>query len=360
MTYSDISDFAFRKKRIEKTYNVLLNLVSGIDEVYWDSNHDSSIREKVSSELINTIELYRGRRLEFMSEKSLLEELMPDPLSEEDRELYSTFMDTVISLAVYDEQGQIHWSSKAGTWRAVIERIEHPLSYKNAAELHKDLIIWNELVEAGGSPPFSDVSIPEGIFYSLSCAYKVVTGENLSSLLTDEQRTMAMDLMTEDERRYVEVAKKNSEKLRETIEQDIEELYVNVTQVTDEELIQRFEGDEEAIKLFKRTREAWKNGRNPFYLPEPEPVTDSVTNDWKACFDPEKMKKSCTLLLEKGVDLYNRKYFREDCINTLHIVLSQFGIGSWFDRDIFFAVYENMKKAIRYSRKAIEEAQDGN
>ena len=125
-------------------------------------------------------------------------------------------------------------------------------------------------------------------------------------------------------------------------------------------LIQRFEGDEEAIKSFKKTREEWKNGRNPFFISKPEEVTDSATNDWAACFDPEEMKKSCTLLLEKGVDLYNRKYFREDCINTLHIALSQCGIGSWLERDTYFKVYENMRKAIRYSKKAIGEAQDGN
>lgn len=334
MTYSDISDFAFRKKRIEKGYNILINLVSGIDEVYWDENQDSSIREKVSSELINTIELYRGRRLEFMSEISLLEDLEPDPLSEEDRELYSTFMDTVISLAVCNEYGR--WSSKAGTWRGVIERIECPLSYKNPAELYKDLIIWNELFEAAGRPPFSvDVSIPEGIFYSLSCAYKVVTGENLSSLLTDEQRKVAIELMTDDERRYVEAAKENPDKLVDVYERDIEEICARVPQV-----------DEEQI-------------RDTFFFGKPKSVNDSIRNDWKACFDPEKMKESCTLLLNKGVDLYNRKYFREDCINTLHIILSQFGIGSWFDENIFFAVYENVKKAIRYSKKAIGEVHNG-
>ena len=193
LTYSNISDFAYRKKRVEKAYKSLMNIISGTNESYWDDNQDSSIRNEVSSKFIETLELYRGRRLQFMGEESLLADLKPDPFSKEDRKLYSTFMDTVISLAVYNEPGEIHWYSIAGTWDAVIERIEQPLSYKNPVELHKDLIVWNEIIEVAGSTPYLDfdVNVPEGIFYSLSRAYKEVTGENLSSLLTKKQREAA-------------------------------------------------------------------------------------------------------------------------------------------------------------------------
>lgn len=377
LTYSAISEFAFRKQRLEKAYKALLNKVSGINERYWDDGKDLTIRNEVYSEFIQTLELYRGHRLQFMGEESLLADLKPDSFSEEDRELYSTFMDTVFSLAVFNEPGEINWYSEAGTWGAVIERIEQPLSYKNASELHKDLIAWNEIVEVGGTSHiiYVDVNVPEGIFYSLSRAYKAVTGENLSSLLTEEQRKAAIELMSEDVKKYLKMAKENPSNLRESVLKERREDEAWRAQLTDEEINKMFNGSEALIKSYKEVKDQMARWGNPT-IDQVEAINNTVKNtlreernrilatagivrregsmdDWKSCFNSEDFKKACLLLLDKGVDLYNRKYFKDDCINALHITLSQCGIGSWLDGGKYFTVYNNMREVIRSPRKIV-------
>lgn len=156
LTYSDIEEFDIRKKKLEYRYIGLLDLVSGADEVYWDASCDTSLKNHISEEFLTAMELYHGYRFQLESTKSLLDELEPVQLSDEDKELYGTFFDTVTSLAVYNEPGEIIWLVTPGTWRAVIERIKYPLSYKTSAEIHKNLIIWNEIIVV--NPENSDVT----------------------------------------------------------------------------------------------------------------------------------------------------------------------------------------------------------
>lgn len=376
LTYSDIEEFDIRKKKLEYRYIGLLDLVSGADEVYWDASCDTSLKNHISEEFLTAMELYHGYRFQLESTKSLLDELEPVQLSDEDKELYGTFFDTVTNLAVYNEPGEISWLGTPGTWRAVIERIKYPLSYKTADELHKDLIIWNEIIEEGKVFP-GGKSVPEGIFYSLSCAYTEVTGEKLSSLLTKPQRKAAMALMTEKELKYLEVAQKHDEKLSSKIRQEQnreEELFYQ--QITDDEIEKRFAGHEDVIKSIKDLRNQLERLGNPtseqMHLVQrvmkksAHKMFDSLgiprgdASDWRVCFDSEGVKTASKLLLEKGVEMYNRRHFQEDCVNALYLALSSNGIGSWLDKERFYAVHDNMREAISNSNKTIEEIKYGN
>ena len=371
LTYSNIEEFDIRKKKLERRYIDLLDLVSGTDECYWDASCDKSVKNHILGEFLTAMELYHGYRFQLESTKSLLDELEPVQLSDEDKELYGTFFDTVTSLAVYNEPGEITWLGNPGTWSAVVERIKHPLSYKTAAELHKDLIIWNEIIEEGEMFP-GGVNIPEGIFYSLSYAYTEVTGEKLTSLLTKGQRKAAMALMTEKELKYLEVAEKNDEKLSSKIRQEQnreDELFYQ--KITDGEIEKRFAGHEDVIRSIKELRNQLERLGNPT-SEQMETVrrvmtksahnmfdslgkTRGAQSDWIVCFDSKEIKRASKLLLEKGVEMYNRRHFQEDCVNALYLALSGNDIGMWLNKDRYFAVYNNMEKAFKLSRKMIEE-----
>ena len=369
LTFSSIEEFDIRKKKIERRYIDLLDLISGADEVYWDERCDASVKNHIAGEFLTAMELYHGYRFQLESTKSLLDELEPVRLSDEDKELYGTFFDVVTGLAVYNEPGEIDWIGRPGTWRAVIERINYPFSYKSAAELHKDLIIWNEIIEEGGRPPGIEAHIPEGIFYSLSNAYREVTGEKLSSLLTKVQRKAAMELMTKKELKYLESAEK--EKLSSEIKLERNRQDERLNQITDAEIEKKFAGHEEAIRAFKELKSQLEKLGNPtteqlelaqkFMKKSVHNMFDSwgvprgTASDWMDCFVSDELKKASKLLLEKGVEMYNRRHFQEDCENALYLALSGNDIGMWLNKDRYFNVYNNMEKAYKMSKKMIEE-----
>ena len=325
--FEEIESLLYRREKLTERLKDIENSVGGLRFSYY--HHETGKFQKGTEdatpsdfvkELMECLSAFRAYHIHLDAKaerddytRTLKEKEEKSGFMPEEKELCEALLYILIGLGLFNKGNE--WHAEAGTWEAVIERLEH-MKYKTARELYIDIVHKNQIIDiADGTLPGNyNIREPKGFYGLLTYVFRAVTGEPIVSLLTESEYNAAVANMDAASRKLLEELKNNPNYV-DTLEGDL-----------------------------------------TFYN---EDFEDEAENDLSVLTsyfsDVEYFKKCCRILLkESSVHWLSEEEIKAYVINAIYLFLEKNGIGSWLDDDRFFTVYTYMKKVCKYARTECE------
>ena len=325
--YEEIEALLYRREKLNERLMDIEKTVGGLRFPYYHmesgrfqkgtSTATAAEFVKELMECLNAFRAYhihlaaRGERDDYA--RALKEKGEKSGFFPEEKEFYEALLYILLGLGLF-KRGE-EWQATAGTWEAVIERLDS-MKYRTARELYIDIVHKNEIIDVADGTLPGDYTMrePTGFYGLLTYAFRMVTGEPIVSLLTEAEYNAAVANMDAASRNLLEELKKNRN-------------YVD-----------NVEGD-----LI-------------FYEEDFEDENENGVNALAKYFsDVEYFKKCCRVLLkESSVHWLSEEEIKDNVVNAIYLFLEKTEVGSWLEDDRFFTVYTYMKQVCKYARTECE------
>ncbi len=336
----DIESLLYRTEKLDGICSELKHLVSGTGEDYTGllktrtGKYSSRSVSRMIEDLIACLTEYRSYTEAVR--KGHKAGMVRTRLPNEDRKFYEAYFYLMLGLATHDNSGFYTRYCRPGTWDALLDRVNEPVEYDSPAALDCDLILYDI-----GSP--DPLRIPSGLFVDMCDAYRTVTGEDLSSLLSDKERKAAYKLMTKDELFYA----KNPAKRLEDYNRALAEADLN----GDKEFLSRLYDDLEKIR-----REDPGIDEDPLSDDDLGEYYGSTEENWTDYFaDTERFLSSCLTVKNGILERVKKGYsFRKEISTAVKLYLWKNNISKISD-DGFYTVYIYIERARDAAAKKLSD-----
>ncbi|SEA70803.1 hypothetical protein SAMN02910384_02112 [Pseudobutyrivibrio sp. ACV-2] len=355
--FERIDAINYRKKKYEEKCRKLIELVSGVEWDYvshklnqgklmFKKGGYGQFENEFPKEIIECIEKYiqydayikfDAESLYFSIEADEWLEKMSGVLAldNEEKEFYEAFIYIVMGLAIED-----------GTWKGVLKKISTPFGYSEEEKFFKSLIFPDVTAEVNCllDPSFDpsscgceDTPFLDKVMWPLKRVYRLVTGEDLSSLLMEDEEC----------RRYAEEIRK---RLTEG----------SIPNIKIADLPEPPEWDEDDNLYEENMYQAYQEMYDPWPKFDEESANESIENldeIYRQYFsDIEYFKQCCKTLLTKSAAMFNSRNVKEEIENGINLYLDKLKASSWLKDDKFFDSYIYLDKVYALIERVICDA----
>ena len=347
-----ISSIMYRKRRLNSKYDELRWLVSGTGTDFVrllltpKGKFSKSEINKMVAELTDCLEEYKSYRL--ASAKGAGAKMEKNCMSEDERTFYYSFFYVIIGMALNNEDGQPGgWFSKAGTWDAILERIESCELYRDESKLYRDIINHFAIYDVVGDD--IPLRFPEGAYGSMYAIHNYLSDKPIIDLIPEAEAKKAYKLMENKEVALVKKALKDPSIIEKMAREN--EDFLNAAM---DELIAKanngeavFDNPDSNPQEYMYAEEEYE----AFVGYEGNAVSEDIHVTWAEYFGThEDLEADIRRVLNNTVDMCKNHNLVEMATNALHLYLAKKGISSWADDERYFEVYTYMNKAYKACR----------
>lgn len=332
-----------RKIQTEKKLKQFEDMMSGAHVDYsalvmTSTGKFSAVKtDKLISELIGCIDdqrelaMYRIEKSRILDNK-IKEELknLNQPLTEEQKKFYSCYFYLLLGISLYKNDHSSFFDREEidGTWGALLKHCRYTMLYYDPSDLFKDIIL---LLERPSAELVNERRM--GIVYDILCVYRYITGNFITELFTEDERSEAYKRMDEEQKKIYDDPSK--------IDPMLEEYFWGTFEIcTPEEMLR--EG---------HLYETAQHPKDPFSLNLPV-LRDNGIESWSKFFTNKKrLKASCGVVLrgifDKSVagDLDINNSGDSTVTSAVEFYMAQKGYSVYLDDERIFPAYTYLNKA---------------
>ena len=352
---SYIASLMYRKRRLNRKYEEIRWLISGTGTDYTGllltpkGRFSKAGINKMVGELTDCLDEYKSYRM--AAARGAGAKMEKNCLAENERSFYDSFFYVVIGMAMNNDDGQPGgWFSKAGTWDAILERIESCEIYRDESKLYRDIISHYAIYDVVGDD--IPLRFPEGIYGGLYSIYSYLSDRPIIDLIPEAETKKAYKLMEDKEAALVKKAIKDSSIIERMAQENTD--FLNAAM---DELIERANNGEAVFDVCDLNPEDYMyTGEEYEYFGgyEGQGVSEDMYKKWAEYFSiREDLEADISRVLNDTIDMCKNHNLVEMATNALHLYLAKKGISSWDDDARYFEAYTYMNKAYKACRNKL-------